>query len=59
MLIMPPIEIYVKSYNATRSHASNQSPEIDTRQKKIIHMGSIKSLGFMLVTSSESKLVNI
>lgn len=26
MLIMPPIKIYIKSYNATRSHASDQSP---------------------------------
>jgi hypothetical protein len=26
MLIMPPIKIYIKSYDAARSHASNQSP---------------------------------
>lgn len=26
MLIMPPIKIYIKSYDATRSHASDQSP---------------------------------
>lgn len=25
MLIVPPIKIYIKSYNATRSHASNES----------------------------------
>lgn len=23
---MPPIKIYIESYNATRSHASDQSP---------------------------------
>lgn len=26
MLIMPPIKIYIKSYNAAGSHASDQSP---------------------------------
>lgn len=26
VLIMPPIKIYIESYNATRSHASDQSP---------------------------------
>lgn len=26
MLIMPPIKIYIKGYNAARSHASDQSP---------------------------------
>lgn len=26
MLIMPPIKIYIKSYNATRSHAGDQRP---------------------------------
>lgn len=26
MLVMPPIKIYIKSYNATRSHARDQSP---------------------------------
>lgn len=26
MLIMPPIKIYIKSYNASGSHASDQSP---------------------------------
>lgn len=26
VLIMPPVKIYIESYNATRSHASDQSP---------------------------------
>lgn len=26
MFIVPPIKIYIKSYDATRSHASNESP---------------------------------
>lgn len=39
MLIMPSIKIYIKSYNAAGSHASDQSParaEMVKRNRKII-----------------------
>jgi len=31
MFIMPPVKIYIKSYDAARSHASNQSSEKDRK----------------------------
>lgn len=31
MFIMPPVKIYIKSYDAARSHASNQSSEKDIK----------------------------
>lgn len=35
MFIMPPVKIYIKSYNAARSHASNQSSEKDTKDADV------------------------
>lgn len=35
MFIMPPVKIYIKSYNAARSHASNQSSEKDIKDADV------------------------
>ena len=52
MLIMPPIKIYIKSYNATRSHASDQSPgKAETVVKK-----DIKSLTWFYFTLNNSMI---
>lgn len=55
MLIMPPIKIYIKSYNAAGSHASDQSPvraEMAVkRDRKIIH-----TYHFLLDTGLISKV---
>lgn len=55
MLIMPPIKIYIKSYNAAGSHASDQSPvraEMAVkRDRKIIH-----TCHFLLDTGLISKV---
>lgn len=36
MFIMPPVKIYIKSYDAARSHASNQSSEKDIKEAYLI-----------------------
>lgn len=55
MLIMPPIKIYIKSYNAAGSHASDQSPvkaEMAVkRDRKIVH-----TCHFLLDTGLISKV---
>lgn len=52
MLIMPPIKIYIKSYNATRSHASDQSPgKAETIVKK-----DTKSLTWFYFTLNNSMI---
>lgn len=52
MLIMPPIKIYIKSYNATRSHASDQSPgKAETVVKK-----DTKSLTWFYFTLNNSMI---
>lgn len=35
MFIMPPVKIYIKSYDAARSHASNQSSEKDIKDADV------------------------
>lgn len=41
MLIMPPIKIYIKSYDATRSHASDQSPGKEERELRVTQLTDV------------------
>lgn len=35
---MPPVKIYIKSYDAARSHASNQSSEKERKEGPVISL---------------------
>lgn len=55
MLIMPPIKIYIKSYNAAGSHAGDQSPvkaEMDVKRDR----KTVPTFHFMLDTGLISKV---
>lgn len=45
MLIMPPIKIYIKRYDATRSHTSDQSPG----KAETVVKSDVKSLMHLLL----------